>query len=122
MMSGGYVGAAYFNPADLNEKCTTSSANVADKETKTGCMKWYIYDDSGDNYKMILDHNTTKMLTANNSNKNDNTKKFLESQIKTRKQIKKLIMIIKRGQIIDIFTLIIARRRRCLPRELLFLL
>ena len=26
--------------------------------TKTGCMKFYIYDDTGDTYKMILNHNT----------------------------------------------------------------
>lgn len=69
-MSGGYVGAAYFNPADLSETCTATSENVADKEAKTGCMKWFIYDDSGSNYKMILDHNTTKLVTFNSSNKN----------------------------------------------------
>ncbi len=71
-MSGGYVGAAYFNPADLSETCTATSENVADKEAKTGCMKWFIYDDSGSNYKMILDHNTTKLVTFNSSNKNSN--------------------------------------------------
>ena len=71
-MSGEYVGAAYFNPADLSETCTATSENVADKEAKTGCMKWFIYDDSGSNYKMILDHNTTKLVTFNSSNKNSN--------------------------------------------------
>lgn len=69
-MSQGYVGAAYFDPSDLSKRCNANSANVADKEAKTGCMKWYIYDDSGDSYKMILDHNTTKMITFNSSNNN----------------------------------------------------
>ena len=36
------------------------------------------------------------------NSRNNNVKKFLISQAKSRKQIKKLIMITKRGQIIDI--------------------
>ncbi|MDO4399124.1 MAG: hypothetical protein Q4C24_02425 [Candidatus Saccharibacteria bacterium] len=40
------------------------------------------------------------------NSRDDNIRKFLVSQIKSRKQIKKLIMITKRGQIIDIFALI----------------
>ncbi len=71
-MSQGYVGAAYFDPSDFSKRCNANSTNVADKEAKTGCMKWYIYDDSGDSYKMILDHNTTKMITFNSSNNNSN--------------------------------------------------
>ena len=62
------------------------------------------------------------------NSRDDSVRKFLVSQIKSRKQIKKLIMITKRGQIIYIFALIwyninieaLARRRRYLPRELLF--
>lgn len=71
-MSQGYVGAAYFDPSDLSKRCNANSANVANKEAKTGCMKWYIYDDSGDSYKMILDHNTTKTIAFNSDNKNSN--------------------------------------------------
>ena len=28
-------------------------------QDKGGCMKWYVYKDTGSSYKMILDHNTT---------------------------------------------------------------
>ncbi len=38
--------------------------------------------------------------------RNDSVRKFLIAQVKSRKQIKKLIMITKRGQIIDISALI----------------
>ena len=38
--------------------------------------------------------------------RDDATRKFLVSQVRSRKQIKKLIMITKRGQIIDITALI----------------
>jgi len=38
--------------------------------------------------------------------RDDTTRKFLVSQVRSRKQIKKLIMITKRGQIIDITALI----------------
>ena len=49
---------------------------------------------------IILD--TSRMKGA----RDDATRKFLVSQVKTRKQIKRLIMITKRGQIIDITGLI----------------
>ena len=40
------------------------------------------------------------------NSRDNNVKKFLISQAKSRKQIKKLIMITKRGQIIDISSMI----------------
>ena len=49
--------AAYYNPVS-GEKCKVSEA-VSTTGTKTGCMKWYIYKVDGNNYTMILDHNTT---------------------------------------------------------------
>ena len=33
-------------------------------------MKWYIYDDSGTSYKLLLDHNTTARIKWNDDNKN----------------------------------------------------
>ena len=52
------------NPKDLTEECTESNS-VSTTGTKTGCMKFYIFDDSGDTYKMILDHNTTAKIAYN---------------------------------------------------------
>ena len=60
-----HKGIVYMNPIDISATCnaTIASQNVNSygKPTgiTTGCMKFYIYDDSGDYYKMILDHNTS---------------------------------------------------------------
>ena len=68
-----HKGIVYLDPTDLTKICTESdaSANVnkygTPTEVKTGCMKWYIFDDSGDNYKMILDHNTTARIIWSDS-------------------------------------------------------
>ena len=56
---------AYYNPVS-GEKCKVSEA-VSTTGTKTGCMKWYIYKDDGENYTMILDHNTTAGIAWNAS-------------------------------------------------------
>ena len=53
-----YLGIVYLDPTNLENKCTSANS-VSETGTKTGCMKWYIYKDLGDSYKMILDHNTT---------------------------------------------------------------
>lgn len=49
---------------------------------------------------IIID--TSKMKNV----RDDNTRRFLINQVRIRKQIKKLIMISKRGQIIDISSLV----------------
>ena len=61
-----HKGVVYLDPTDLTTTCNASNS-VSTTGTKTGCMKWYIYDDSGDKYKMILDHNTTGNGVAWNS-------------------------------------------------------
>ena len=59
-----YLGIVYLDPTNLENKCTAQNS-VSETGTKTGCMKWYIYKDLGDSYKMILDHNTTARQTWN---------------------------------------------------------
>ena len=59
-----YLGIAYLDPTNLENKCTSENS-VSTTGTKTGCMKWYIYKDLGDSYKMILDHNTTAIQPWN---------------------------------------------------------
>ena len=60
-----HKGIVYMDPTDLTKKCTAqlAMANIGEYRTHTGvtsgCMKFYVYDDTGDNYKLILDHNTT---------------------------------------------------------------
>ena len=48
----------YYNPV-TNAKCTASQA-VSTTGTKTGCMRWYTFNDEGtDTINLLLDHNTT---------------------------------------------------------------
>ena len=49
----------YFNP-ETGSFCKASEA-VSKNNTKTGCMKWYVFNDEEekDTIDMILDHNTT---------------------------------------------------------------
>ena len=48
----------YYNP-ETNKKCSSSEA-VSTTGTKTGCMKWYAFNDDGsDTINLLLDHNTT---------------------------------------------------------------
>ena len=71
-----HKGIIYLDPTDLAKVCTKEEAekNVnkygTPTEIKTGCMKWYVFNDEGDNYTMILDHNTTARIKWNDDNKN----------------------------------------------------
>lgn len=71
-----HKGIVYLNPINLTATCNASlaSQNINNNGTptgiNTGCMKFYIYDDSGLNYKMILDHNTSGDVAWNSSGTN----------------------------------------------------
>ena len=60
----------YYNPV-TNAKCTASQA-VSTTGTKTGCMKWYAFNDKGnDTVNLLLDHNTTATVAwASSGNAN----------------------------------------------------
>ena len=65
--------AVYFNPVS-GEKCTAGEA-VSTTGTKTGCMKWYAFNDGGastDTINLILDHNTTAVVPWNSTGSNVN--------------------------------------------------
>ena len=64
-----HKGIIYLDPTDLTKTCNESNS-VSTTETKTGCMKWYIYSEDESNYTMILDHNTTARIKWNDDNKN----------------------------------------------------
>ena len=52
----------YYNP-ETNKKCTSSEA-VSTTGTKTGCMKWFAFNDKGnDTINLLLDHNTTAKVS-----------------------------------------------------------
>ena len=57
--------AIYYNP-ETNSKCNQSEA-VSTTGTKAGCMKWYTFNDEGENVStvnMILAYNTTALIAG----------------------------------------------------------
>ncbi len=65
--------AVYFNPV-TGLKCDAASA-VSTTGTKTGCMKWYAFNDDGassETINLILDHNTTALVAWNSTRINTN--------------------------------------------------
>ena len=58
----------YYNPVS-GKKCSSSEV-VSTTGAKTGCMKWYTFNDSNESstVNMILDHNTTTGLAWYSSN------------------------------------------------------
>jgi type IV pilus assembly protein PilA len=65
--------AIYFNPV-TGSACTAGEA-VSTTGTKTGCMKWYTFNDGGasaETINLILDHNTTALVVWNSTGSNVN--------------------------------------------------
>ena len=60
--------AIYFNPV-TNKTCSDYDDENSINETKTGCMKWYAFNDSVNSNKvnLILDHNTTYKTDYNSA-------------------------------------------------------
>ena len=64
----GIVGVAYLNPKNLKVSCSKTNSQIGTGEAnESGCMKFYIYDDDGTNYKMILDHNISNTISWNST-------------------------------------------------------
>ena len=62
--------AIYYNPT-TGEKCTESESD-SKTGTKSGCMKWYTFNDEegSSSVNLILDHNTTAGVAWNSSGSN----------------------------------------------------
>ena len=79
--------AIYFNP-ETGKVCNQNDA-VSTTGTKTGCMKWYTFNDEGsktETVNMILDHNTTAGVAYNSTDSNTEMKEVktaLESDTST---------------------------------------
>ena len=70
----------YYNP-ETNKKCSSSEA-VSTTGTKTGCMKWYAFNDEGnDTVNLLLDHNTTARVAWASSGKNTNGPVEVKTQL-----------------------------------------
>ena len=86
--------AVYYNPVS-GEKCKSSEA-VSTTGTKSGCMKWYVFNDKEGNatVNVILDHNTTAGVAYNSTGSNSEmkeVKKALENDTKDWKNTARLI-------------------------------
>ena len=81
-----YGDVIYFNP-ETSSICTEGEA-VSTAGTKTGCMKWYAYNDNKNEYrlKLILDHNTTPSCQWNDTGKIVDGSTILNSKLKNDTQ------------------------------------
>ena len=72
----------YYNP-ETNTKCNSSEA-VSTTGVKTGCMKWYTFNDEGSStVNLLLDHNTTAFVAWASSGTNTNGPVELKTQLES---------------------------------------
>ena len=72
----------YYNP-ETNTKCDSSEA-VSVSGTKTGCMKWFAFNDDGsDTVNLLLDHNTTAGAAWASSGSADNGPQEVLAQLES---------------------------------------
>ena len=83
----------YYNP-ETGKKCTTA---VSTPGTKSGCMKWYVFndDDKSSTVNVILDHNTTANVAWNSTadaleTDTSNWKSDLNSRLITANEVAKI--------------------------------
>ena len=86
--------AVYYNP-ETGNKCS-KEASKSTTETKSGCMKWYVFNDKEGNatVNVILDHNTTANVAWNSTGNNSEMKEVkikLEEDTKDWKNTARLI-------------------------------
>ena len=70
----------YYNPVS-GEKCDDYTEANSTTETKSGCMKWYVFNDKEGNatVNVILDHNTTARVTWNSTGNNSEMKEVADA-------------------------------------------
>ena len=86
--------AVYYNP-ETGKKCSESESKST-TGTKSGCMKWYVFNDKEGNatVNVILDHNTTARVAYNSTGNNSEMKEVkiaLEKDTKDWKNTARLI-------------------------------
>ena len=86
--------AVYYNP-ETGNKCS-KEASKSTTGTKSGCMKWYVFNDKEGNatVNVILDHNTTANVAYNSTGNNSEMKEVkiaLENDTKDWKNTARLI-------------------------------
>ena len=87
--------AVYYNPV-YGEKCNDYTEANSKTGTKSGCMKWYVFNDKEGNatVNVILDHNTTANVAWNSTGNNSEMKEVanaLKTDTSTWKNTARLI-------------------------------
>ena len=87
--------AIYYNP-ETGKKCDDYIETNSATGTKSGCMKWYVFNDKEGNatVNVILDHNTTANVAWNSTGNNSEMKEVkiaLENDTKDWKNTARLI-------------------------------
>ena len=87
--------AVYYNP-ETGKKCDDYTEANSTTGTKSGCMKWYVFNDKEGNAtaNVILDHNTTANVAYNSTGNNSEMKEVktkLEEDTKDWKNTARLI-------------------------------
>ena len=87
--------AVYYNP-ETGKNCSDYTEANSTTGTKSGCMKWYVFNDKEGNatVNVILDHNTTAGVAYNSTGSNSEmkeVKKTLENDTKDWKNTARLI-------------------------------
>ena len=74
--------AIYYNPV-TGEKCSDYTSENSINETKTGCMKWYVFNTSEESstVNLLLDHNTTYQVAWNSSGKSGDGMKEVKAEL-----------------------------------------
>ena len=73
----------YFN-VTTGEKCTDYTESQSNTGVKSGCMKFYAFNDDGKNtINLLLDHNTTSRVYWNSSRVNESGPSELLTQLQT---------------------------------------
>ena len=95
--------AVYYNPVS-KEKCDDYIEANSTKETKNGCMKWYVFNDKEGNatVNVILDHNTTANVAWNSTGNNSEMKEVADALKTDTKDWKNTARLITANEIAKI--------------------
>ena len=95
--------AVYYNPVS-REKCDDYTEAKSTTETKSGCMKWYVFNDKEGNatVNVILDHNTTARVAWNSTGNNSEMKEVADALKKDTRTWKNTARLITANEIAKI--------------------
>ena len=94
--------AVYYNPVS-GEKCSESESKST-TGTKSGCMKWYVFNDKEGNatVNVILDHNTTARVAWNSTGNNSEMKEVADALKKDTRTWKNTARLITANEVAKI--------------------